>query len=260
MALDSNQKSLCNKLVSDFDVLIQPGKSAKSLMDSTINDMKSKLSGMTFSSQSQLNAALEAYRSQVSDNLPKGDSIEDLNKIKDFIDGCDYLKDLNPISAVIGTIGGVIDTVNGLVDNFDLTIPEFGAGGFGSLIDKLLDGIPGIPGNDKISDLLALADKLLDCLSNSCAAFDPSYVGDLSNMTQELQDTYDFLGLIDNPNDPNYGKFDYSAMYNDVGLTTDEVAAINKTKDGINAAKDAGSEAVNNTVSAMKNAIKGGLF
>ena len=260
MALDSNQKSLCNKLVSDFDSLIQPGKSAQSFINNAVNDMKSKLSGMSYSPASELQNALTEYQNDVAKALPKADSLDDLNTIKDFIDGCDYLKDLNMISTMIGTIGGVLDTVNNLVSDLDLTFPEFGAGNFGSLIDKILDGIPGIPGSDKISDLLAKADQLLQCLSNSCAAVDPSYIGGLDSMTQELQDTYDVLGLVDDPNDPNYGKFDYSSMYNSLGMTTDEVSAINSVRDGINSAKDAGSAAINSTVSSMQNAIKGGLF
>jgi hypothetical protein len=259
MALGNNEKTLCNKLVSDFDKLIQPGKSAKGAINSATNAMKSKLSGMVFSDPTDLNNGLSAFQNSLKDALP-GDQLSDLNKIKDFINGCDYLKDLNPVSAVIGAIGGIFDTVDNLIGGLDLTLPEFSAGGLGSLVDKLLDGIPGIPGGDKIADLLAKADTLLNCLSNSCAAVDPSYISDLSQKSAELQDTYDALGLIDDPNDPNYGKFDYSTMYNDLGMSTSEINAINSVKSGINSGKDAGTEAVANSVQAMKNAVKGGLF
>lgn len=259
MALDGNEKSLCNKLVSDFDKLIQPGRSAKGLVNGAANQMKSALNGMSFSDQTDLDNALDAYRDDIASQLP-GDSVDDLNKIKQFIDGCDYLKDLSPVSALIGTIGGIYDTIDNLINSLDLSFPEFGVGGLGSLIDKILDGIPGIPGSDKIADLLAKADKLLDCLSNSCAAVDPTYIGDLSQKTDELQQVYDDLGVIDDPNDPNYGKFNYDAMYNELGLSTSEISAIDKVKSGVNASKDAGNAAVSSATNAMKSAIKGGLF
>lgn len=258
MALTSTDKSLCNKLVSDFQSLIAPGKMAKGAVKGASNDMKSKLSGMIYSDPTNLNNALSAYKNQVDGNLP-GASEADLNNIKKFIDGCEYLQFLSPVSAMVGTITGIFDEIGKLINGFDLSFPEFGAGGFGSLIDKILDGV-NIPGGDKISSLLALADKLLDCLSNSCASIDPSYIGDLNRMSDELEDTYKALGVVDDPNDPNYGKFDYSKLYNDVGMTGDEIAAIQKTKSGINVSKDAGSDAVKNTVDAIKKATKLGVF
>lgn len=257
MALDKNEKSLCNKLVSDFDKLIQPGRSAKGEINAAANAMKSQLNGMTFSDETDLDNALDAYRDSVADQLP-GDTIDDLNKIKQFIDGCDYLKDFAPVSALIGTIGGIYDTISDLINGLNLQFPEFGAGGLGSLIDKILDGLP--TGGDKISELLALADKLLACLDNSCAQVDPTYIPQLSQKSDELQQVYEDLGVIDDPNSPNYGKFDYSAMYNELGLSTSEISAIDKVKGGVNLSKDAGSQAVSNATAAMKNAIKGGLF
>ena len=113
---------------------------------------------------------------------------------------------------------------------------------------------------DKISELLAAADKLLNCLSAGCAAVDPSYIPSLSQKTQELQDVYDDLGVVDDPLDPNYGKFDYSAMYNDLGLSTTEISNITKVKEGINTSKDSGMDAIKNTTDAMKTAKKIGEF
>ena len=260
MALSNNEKSLCNKLNSDFDQLIQPGKSAKGAINSATNDMKSKLAGMTFSSSSALSAALDAYRDQVADVLP-GDQLSDLENIKNFIDSCEYLQFLDPVSAMMGTVGGIFDEIDNLINGFDLTFPEFSAGGLGSLVDKALNALPGMPGGDKISDLLAAADKLLNCLSSGCAAVDPSYIPSLSQKTAELQSVYDDLGLIDDPLDPNYGKFNYDAMYNDLGLSASEVSNIESVKSTINTSKDSGIDAIKNTTDAMKTAKKvGGFF
>lgn len=260
MALSNNKKSLCNKLVSDFDGLISPGKQAKGAINSATNLMKSKLSGMAWSDPGLLNEGLGTFQDQVNNSLP-GDQLSDLEDIKDFIDNCDYLKNLNPVSAMVGTIGGIFNEIDNLVNGLDLTLPEFSAAGLGSLIDKALDGLPGLPGSDKIADLLAKADELLNCLSNSCAAFDPTYVDDLTQKSDELQGVYDDLGLVDDPLDPDYGKFDYSTMYNELGLTTSEIEAINNVKTAINSSKDAGGSAVSNVTNAIKQAKKlGGLF
>jgi hypothetical protein len=222
--------------------------------------MKSKLAVMTFSDPGLLNNDLNQFGSAVSDNLP-GDQLSDLNDIKNFIDSCEYLEGLNPVSTMIGNVNGIFSEIDKLVNGFDLSFPEFGVGNFGSLIDKLLDGIPGAPGGDKISELLAKADKLLNCLSSACAAQDPTYIGDLTQKSAELQQTYDDLGLIDDPLDPNYGKFDYDAMYNDLGMSTQEIDAINSVKSSVNGSKDDGMDAISKTTDAIKQAKKiGGLF
>jgi len=259
MALTNNEKSLCNKLNSDFDSLVQPGKSAKGAINAATNNMKSKLNGMTFSDSGLLAGALDQYRDSVAGMLP-GDQLSDLENISNFIDNCEYLSFLEPVSAIMGIVGGVFDEINNLIYGLDLSFPEFSAGGLGSLVDKLLNALPGMPGGDKISDLLALADKLLECLNSGCAAVDPSYIPSLSSKTDELQAVYTDLGIIDDPNDPNYGKFDYSAMYNDLGLSTGEIGNITSVKTGINASKDAGIDAIAKTTDAMKLAKKLGDF
>lgn len=259
MALTNTEKSLCNKLVSDFDGLIQPGKSAKNAINNATNTMKSKLHGMSFSDSGLLAGAVNSYKDSVKDSLP-GDQLADLEKIKNFIDNCEYLQSMDPVSVMMGVVGGIFDEINNLIDGFNVPFPEFSAGGLGSLIDKLLDGA-NFPGGDNIAGLLALADKLLNCLDSGCATFDPRYQTSLSQKTSELQQVYDDLGLVDDPNDPNYGKFDYSAMYNDLGLTSEEMSNIKSVKSGINSSKNTGSEAITKATDAIKNAKKvGGLF
>jgi len=256
MALDRNEKSLCNKLLSDFDSLLQPGKSAQAGINSLGNRMASLLKGYAGAGPTAgLGIALSAYRDGVNDILP-GDTLDDLQTFKDFLDNCEYLDFLEPVSAMLGTILGIFDEIGKLINSLDLGFPEFGMSGLGSLIDKLLDALPGLPGGDTIADLLALADKLLECLNNACAAQDPSYIGDLSDMTDDLNDLYTDLNVVDDPNDPSYGKFDYSKLYNDAGLSTSEIGAIDTVKDGINASKDDGVNAVDNAAKAIQDATK----
>lgn len=261
MALDNNEKSLCNKLLSDFDSLIQPGKSARGEINAAGNQMASLLKGYAGAGPTAgLDTALEQYRRSALGNMP-GDSLDDLQSFKNFLDNCEYLDFLEPVSAMLGTILGIFNELGNLINGLDLNFPEFGMSGLGSLIDKILDALPGLPGGDVISDLLAAADKLLECLNSACAAQDPTYIGDLSDMTQDLNDLYGDLNVVDDPLNPSYGKFNYANLYNDAGLSTSEIGAIDTVKSGINASKDDGVNAVDSAAKAIQEATKiGELF
>jgi len=227
-----------------------------------LNKLKEMVQFDLFTGEAALNAAIDDFQDQVEDQIP-GDELDDLQRIKDFLDNCEYLQPLEPISALIGTALGISDEIQNLIDDFfdALDIPEFGAADFGSLIDNLLAGLPGLPGGDALADLLAQADKLLNCLSGLCAIEDPDYSADLTSMTDELQDLYDDLNIVDNPASSDYGKFDYGTLYAEAGMGPDQINAINNTKAGLNNAKNSGVNAVNNTKNAIQQASKiGGLF
>ena len=266
MALGKNEKTLFNKLLADWNGLLAPVYASKSAIQKATNDMINKLKEMVqfdlFTGEAALNAAIQDFGDQVKDQIP-GDELDDLQRLKNFLDNCEYLQPLEPISALIGTALGISDEIENLIDKFfdSFNIPEFGAANFGSIIDNLLAGLPGLPGGDALADLLAQADKLINCLSALCALQDPSYSADLTSMSDELQELYDDLRIVDNPASSDYGKLDYSAIYADVPLNADQINAINNTKAGLNNAKNSGVNAVNNTKSAIQQASKiGGLF
>ena len=261
MALGKNEKSLCNKLVSDWNGLLAPVYALKSTIIKAMNDLTNKLKEMVefdlFTGEAELNAKLDEFEADVKDQLP-GEELDDLQRIKNFLDQCEYLQPLEPISALIGTALGVADEIDSLIDNFfdALDIPEFGAANFGSIIDNLLSAAPGLPGGDVLAAILEQADKLLECLGALCAIEDPSYQADFDAMRIELDTLISDLNL----NDTTY-EFDYDAIYSDVGLTNDQKAAINNTKDKLNAAKTNGGAAIDGAKSAMQQASKiGGLF
>jgi len=269
MALISTEKTLCNKLLADWKGLLAPVYAAKSIIIKAKNDMVNKLKEMvdfnlfTFP-PTDLTDALDAFEADVKNNLP-GDTLDDLERLKAFLDKCEYLQPLEPISAIIGTALGISDEINNLIDEFfdALDFPEFGAANFGSLIDNLLNALPGLPGGDALAALLEQADKLLNCLNLACAVEDPSYVDDLTRMSDELQELFDDLNIVDSG--PNYGKFNYDKIYGPppegAGLTDDQKNAINSTKDKLNAAKDNGVNAVSGAKNAIQQASKiGGLF
>jgi len=271
MALGNNEKTLCNKLLADWDGLLAPVYASKAAIQKAANDMLNKLKEMvqfnlfTFP-PSNLTDALDNFENDVKDILP-GDELDDLQRLKDFLDNCPYLQSLEPVSALIGTALGISDEIDNMIDEFfdALNFPEFGAANFGSFIDNLLGALPGLPGGDALSDLLAKADDLLQCLSALCALQDPTYQADLTTMSDELQDLYDDLNINDNPASSDYGKFNYETIFGappeGAGLTNDQKNAIYNTKTGLNNAKNSGVNAVNGVKSAMQQASKiGGLF
>ena len=266
MALGRNEKSLCNKLVSDWNGLLAPVYALRSTIMKAKNDMLNKLKEMvqfdlfTFPTE-DLTAALTEFENDVNDQLP-GDELDDLQRMKNFLDDCPYLQALEPISAIIGTALGISDEINNLINNFfdALDIPEFGAANFGSIIDNLLNAAPGLPGGDVLAAILEQADKLLQCLGALCALEDPSYQADFDAMTIELTALIDDLNL-----DHTTYEFNYETLYgpppDGADLTTDQRNAINNTKDKLNAAKTNGGAAIDGAKSAMQQASKiGGLF
>ena len=264
MALDPTEKTMCNKINNDFDKLIQPGKNAKGAINGASADMVNKLKAMvkagSFTPGGALDAALNSFQDDVGENIP-GDDLDSMERYKNFLDQCEYLQALAPISAMLGAVLGIVDTIENLVNDLDATMPEFGVGNLGSLIDKILDALPGLPGGDKISELLAAADKLLNCMSSLCAAQDPSYIGDLSDKTDELNDLYADLNVVDDPNDPSYGQFDYESLYNDAGMTASQKDAIDKVKGSINDQKDLSVTSVDDASKSIQNLTKiGDLF
>jgi len=269
--MGNNEKTLCNKLLSDWNGLLAPVYAAKSKIIKAKNDMVNKLKEMVKFKlftlpTSDLENALNDFEDQVKDNLP-GDELDDLQRIKDFLDRCEYLQKLEPISALIGTALGISDEIDNMINEFfdALNFPEFGAANFGSIIDNLLNALPGLPGGDALAALLAEADKLLNCLTELCILIDPDkYSPQLNGMKDELQALYDDLNIGDGTSG-EYGKFKYDVIYGSppegAGLNDDQINAINNTKTGLNNAKNSGVNAVNGAKSAMQQASKiGGLF
>jgi len=259
MALTPTEKSLCNKISTDYDSLVAPVKSSKKSITGAKQDLDTYLRGMIYSPDIDIDSALLQLADGVENAVP-GDDRDAMNDIKNVIDDCAYLNGLAPVSAVIGTFNGVFNAINDLVDSLKLTVPEFGAGALASLINQLLNGV-GIPGGDMLSALLAKADKLINCLAEVCVAGDPGYSGRLTLITNDLDNLYTDLNVVGDPLSPNYGKFDYDTLYSSVGMSTEQQAKINRTIVGVDAAKTNAKKAISNSISSIKTLTKiGGFF
>lgn len=259
MALTSTQKSICNKMLSDYPALVAPVKSAKGSIKAAARNLDSSLRSITFSDDNTINNAIDQLQDGVNEVVP-GNDLDSMNDLKTFIDQCDYMKTFAPVSAVIGTVGGVFDEITNLVNNLNGTVPEFGAGALADTINSLLDGA-NFPGGDALSDLMKLADELINCVALGCAASDPSYIGGLDNITTDLQGLYDELNIVDDPADANYGKFDYESVYDDVGMSVSQKDKIDRVVESIGSQKSGAIESINSSISSVKSLAKiGGFF
>lgn len=258
MALGRMEKTLCNKLVSDYYNLVAPVKAAKSVIKNAMADLDSYLRSMTFSPAEDVNSAINSFEDSINSQIP-GTADQDMNKLKDFLANCPYLAAFAPSSTVGGTKNGIFDAINDKINELLSGVPEFGAGKIASQINSLLNGLS-LPGGDALSALLQKADQLLDCLSSLCAAQDPTYAAPLSEATNDLNNLYTDLNIIDNPLSPDYGKFNYTSFYNNIGLTSSQSSALNLVTTNIDNQKSSSVDAVKNSVDKIKSLTKEGGF
>ena len=260
MALTATEKSLCNKVSTDYDSIVAPAKSAKTSIRGKTADLDTLLRGMVWSPDSKIDDAIDQLETGVAGMVP-GDDAEALNDLASFIDNCSYLSGLAPVSAVVGSMNGLFEGIDDLVDSLKITVPEFGAGALANLINQLLAGA-GLPGGDILSALLAKADNLINCLDLSCRAKDPSYNARLTIITTDLDDLYTDLNINGDPLNPNYGKFDYDKLYSNIGMSVVQQDKINKVITSVDKAKTDAKKAIDNSVSSIKVATKiiGGIF
>lgn len=258
MSFGGTDRSLCNKLLGDFDGLLAPGRSAQGDVNGYTNDLKGLLGGLAgnMSPSSEIDDALYDFQNQVNNNLP-GSTINDLQNFKNFLDNCVYLGALQPVSAMLATLFGIYNKISNLISVYNVDYPEFGAGNIASALDDLI-GLPST--GDSISGLLGGADGLLNCLDLLCTTFDSGYNGDLTTMTSDLQGVYTDLNLVDDPSDPRYGMTDFESIYQSQGLSPTEVLQMEKVRTNINGAKQNSIEAVGSAVAAIQEETKNGTI
>jgi len=158
---------------------------------------------------------------------------------------------------MIGSVVGLYDKIDSYIDNLGLTVPELGLAKLADTLNKLLSGA-GIPGGSNISTLFGQADRLIQCVSNLC--LESEYQVWVIAATDTLDGLYADFNVVSDPLDPNYGYFNYTSVYTDIGLNVDQIANINIAIDGVTSIKNDALSAVNSTISSIKSLIPGGFF
>jgi len=254
MALTPTETSLCNKLLGDYAGLISPVKGAQSGIINQRNAMMSSLGGMSYSAPSTLADKINMFKNAVGLGLPNPN---DLNSLKNMLQQCDYFKQFGPTAAIAGLMQSALGNISTLINNFSESTPEFGASSIAGLLNQALSSL--IPGGAGLSDILKSANLLLNCLSSTCAAGDPSYIGGLEYIDDDLNNMTTSMGLIDNPASPNFGQMDYGAIYDTVGMSPSQRLAISSVTDTIDEQRLRAKTSIDSSIAAVKLQI-GGLF
>lgn len=243
MALIPVERSICNKMVYDFDGQIAPAQAAKSSVNKNKNDLQALLNVLSSSSQSAIDNAISTVTSQMDDVIPTA-ALDDMRRLKEFIDKCEYLSGLSPIAAMLGAITSIYNKLDQFLDNIGAGVPEFNLAKLASKINDLL-GARG----PNISDLLKNLDKLINCVSLYCGG---EYPDQLTNMSTALGQAYSDLNVTSNPIDPNYGLFDFNSMYSSAGLDSGQISKVNQSISFVDGQKNRTTSTINSAIDIFK--------
>jgi len=243
MAILPVERSMCNKMVYDFDGLLAPARAAKGAVRNKKNEIQSQLNVLTSSSQSAINSAVSSLTSQMDDIIPTA-TLSDMRELERFIEQCEYLSGLSPIAAMLGAIDSIYSKLDDFLDNIGASVPEFNLGKLASAINDLL-GARG----PNISDLLKNLDKLINCVELYCGG---EYPSQLSSMTTALGQTYTDLNITSDPLDTNYGLFDFNSLYSTAGLDVTQIGQVNQVISSVDGEKDRTRSTINSAIDIYK--------
>ena len=254
MALTPTETSLCNKMLGDYAGLMGPVKLGSSSITNQRSALTNQLGGMSYTTPSDLENKLSMFKNAVGLALPDPN---DLNSLKNMLTQCDYFKQFGPTAAIAGLMQSALGNISSLINNFGAGTNEFNAGKLAGLINQALSSL--IPGGSGLTDILKSAGQLLECMSSVCAAGDPSYIGGLDYIDNDLNNTMSSMGLVSDPGSSNYGKMDYDSIYTDIGMTPSQRYAIDSTTFAIDEQRVRAKVAIDQSIAAVKSQM-GGLF
>lgn len=243
MAISPVERTMCNKMVYDFDGTIAPAQAAKGAVNSKKTAMQTLLNNLVSSSQSQIDAGIATLTADVTNVIPTA-TLSDMQALQDFIEQCAYLSGLSPIAAMLGALNSIYDKINGFLTNIGASLPEFNISEVGSAINDLL-GARG----PNISDLLKDLDKLINCVSLYCGG---EYPDQITNMSTALGQTYSDLNVTSNPVDPNYGLFDFNDLYTTAALNPTQITQVNQVKAAADSEKDRSKATIDAAIDIYK--------
>jgi len=247
MAFTASERSICNKMVFDFDTLIAPIRAGKGSIRSATSDIQGYLNTTSFASEAQINSAINDFEQNVEDNLP---DTSELEEIAHLIANCDYLSDFAPAGIVASSITSAVNKIDDFANNIGTTYPEFNLGNLVSSINDLLFG--NIPGGDAIKSLFQKADKLINCLSAYCGGEYPSQI---SSFTTTMNSLYSDMNIVSDPVSPNYGNYNLSKLYSQASTSAANQSKVNSIITSIDSSKSSAVSKISSVVSGLKTYI-----
>ena len=254
MPLTPTETSLCNKMVSDYQGLVSPVKMGRDGIIAKRSGLMGMLGGMKYTPPTVLADKLGMFRNAVGMSIPDP---SELDTLKNMLERCNYLNTFGPTAALAGLTQSALSNISSLINNFSTGTPEFGAGKIASMINQALSSL--MPGGSGLSDLLKSANQLLECLSTVCASQDPSYIGGVDNIDNDLSSLTTSMGLVDDPYSPKFGEMDYEKIYDSLGMSTPQRYAITSAMETIDEQKIRAKTSIASCITAVKGQI-GGMF
>jgi hypothetical protein len=244
MAFTASERSICNKVVFDFDAIVAPVRMGKAFVQNSTSAIQGLLNTTSFASEAAINAAITAFGDAVQENLP---DTSELVEISHLIRHCDYLHDIAPVAIIATALDSAVGKIDTLADEVGLLFPEFNMGKLASSINDLLFG--NIPGSSIVSELMQKGDKIIDCISAYCGGEYPAQVLSFVDTMNEL---YEDLNIIDDPIDPNYGTYDMDSLYAGAGISPQNRINVNNVIGAQDGAKNLAIAKIDSVIGAMK--------
>lgn len=262
MAFTSTDRSLCNKILTDFPGLIGPLNSSSGIITGYGNTLDSQLRALkgNFSPSGDITNGIYTLNNTIGNAVP-GSTLADMLALKAFLDNCAYLAGNNPLGTILNAAKGIFNLIDDTLDTLAGTVPEFGIGKIAGYINQLMNGL-GLPGGDILSEIFKNADKLIQCMTNLCDTYDPGYYGPyITSYTSELQSLYTIMNIDDDPLSLNYGLFDYDSLYSNVGLSVPEIAQMTTVIEAVDTVKSTSISGVMDSIASVKDLLgEGGFF
>jgi hypothetical protein len=258
MAFTSMDRTLCSKLVTDFSNLINPITAAQDIVTDHAATLDSMLRSTVWSGTDVINGGIGTLNNTIQNSVPGNTSV-DMKSLKTFLDNCAYLSGQNPIATILDASNGIFTLIDDTLSSLYTTIPEFGIGQIAGYINDILKGA-GTLGGDVLSDIFKAADKLINCLSNLCGFYDPSYMPYVVSYGTQLSSFYTSMNIIGDPLDPKYGLFDYDTLYSNVGLTPSQISDMNLVINAIDNIKETSMTTVIASISSITELVDAGGF
>ena len=259
--ITSTNTALCNSFVQKYWAMIEPVHKIKYAFKTKLNELETDLSRMVFSTTQEIADQLLDLENTAKNLTPEA-SVDAVREVELFVNGCDCFFGTDEggesaVGAILGGLLGIYDQIDDYVGQ--VTYPEFAAGAVANILNQMVDGAGlGLPYSNKIGDLLKGADCMVSCINSLCPATAAS--SELQLIVSDIQGLYDILKIDDDPNSPNYGKVKYDEIYTAAGMSEAAIVNMESTIDGIGDVQAEAARGVTNSVSAIKNAVRGGLF
>jgi hypothetical protein len=253
--------SMCNSFVQKYWTLVAPIHKIKNSFKSTLNEFETTLAGMVFSTTQEIANQLVDLEDHATALIPE-DSVDAVREVQSFVNGCDCFFGTDDggesaVGAVLGGLLGIYDQIDDYIGQ--ITYPEFAAGAVANILNQMIDGAGlGLPYSNKIGDLLKRADCMVACMNSLCPA--TVATPEFQLILNDLQELYNILRLDDNPESPNYAKIKYDEIYTAAGISEAAIVNMESTITGIGDVIGEASRGIEGSVTAIKNAIKGGWF